>query len=76
MATFKAIVIDKTEAGQTVRLADFDEDPSTGEIYATGMTPSSPPVNGHLNTLQGDYGVGSSSPLAKESPVILCSFPS
>ncbi len=54
----------------------LDEDPTTGEIYATGMTPSSPPVNGHLNTLQGDYGVGSSSPLAKESPVILCSFPS
>jgi acrylyl-CoA reductase (NADPH) len=25
MATFKAIVIDKTEAGQTVRLTDFDE---------------------------------------------------
>src|ERR1700722_8172891 len=25
MATFKAIVIDKGEAGQTVRLADFDE---------------------------------------------------
>src|ERR1700719_2777391 len=26
MATFKAIVIDKGEAGQTVRLTDFDED--------------------------------------------------
>src|ERR1700744_6304520 len=25
MATFKAIVIDKTEGGQTVRLTDFDE---------------------------------------------------
>ena len=25
MATFKAIVIDKAEAGQTVRLADFDD---------------------------------------------------
>ncbi len=25
MATFKAIVVDKTEAGQTVRLTDFDE---------------------------------------------------
>jgi len=47
-----------------------------GDLYATGITPSSPPVNGHLNTLQGDYGVGSSSQLAKESPVILCSFPS
>src|SRR6202140_5353203 len=26
MATFKAVVIDKGEAGQTVRLTDFDED--------------------------------------------------
>jgi Rieske Fe-S protein len=52
-------------------------DPTTGEIYATGMTPGSPPVNGHLNTLQGDYGVGLSSQLAKEAPVILCTnFPS
>jgi len=50
---------------------------ANGNIYATGMTPGSPPVNGHLNTLQGDYGVGTSSQLAKESPVILCSnFPS
>jgi acrylyl-CoA reductase (NADPH) len=41
MATFKAIVIDKTEAGQTVRLADFDEkdlmpgDVSVGVEYST-----------------------------------------
>ncbi len=49
---------------------------AAGYLYATGITASSPPVNGHLNTLQGDYGVGSSSQLAKESPVILCSFPS
>jgi Rieske Fe-S protein len=48
---------------------------ASGNIYATGMTPSSPPVNGHLNTLQGDYGVGSTSQLAGESPVILCDFP-
>jgi Rieske Fe-S protein len=47
---------------------------SSGNIYATGL--SGPPVNGHLNSLQGDYGVGSTSQLAKESPVILCSFPS
>jgi len=54
----------------------LEADPS-GNIFATGMTPSSPPVNGHLNTLQGDYSVGTSSQLAKESPVILCSnFPS
>jgi Rieske Fe-S protein len=49
-------------------------DPTTGEISAVNLT--GPPVNGHLNSLQGDYGVGSSSQLAKESPVILCSFPS
>jgi Rieske Fe-S protein len=48
-------------------------DPTTGEISAVSMT--GPPVNGHLSTLQGDYGVGSSSQLARESPVILCSFP-
>ena len=50
---------------------------ASGNIFATGMTANSPPVNGHLNTLQGDYGVGSSTQLAKESPVFLCSnFPS
>ncbi len=49
-------------------------DPTTGEISALNLT--GPSVNGHLNSLQGDYGVGSSSQLAKESPVILCSFPS
>jgi Rieske Fe-S protein len=46
----------------------------SGNIYATGLT--GPPVNGHLNSLQGDYGVGSTSQLVRESPVILCSFPS
>jgi Rieske Fe-S protein len=52
------------------------ESDADGNIFANGVTPGSPPVNGHLNTLTGDYGVGDSSPLAKESPVILCSFPS
>jgi Rieske Fe-S protein len=52
----------------------LDVDPATGNIFATGNTPSSAPVNGHLNTLQGDYSVGSTSQLAKETPVILCSF--
>jgi Rieske Fe-S protein len=46
----------------------------SGYLYATGL--SGPPVNGHLNSLQGDYGVGSTSQLTRESPVILCSFPS
>lgn len=48
-------------------------DPSTDYLYATEVT--GPPVNGHLNTLQGDYGVGSTSQLQKETPVILCNFP-
>jgi Rieske Fe-S protein len=51
----------------------LDVDPS-GNLYAVNA--NGPPVNGHLNTLQGDYGVGNSSQLARESPVILCSFPS
>jgi Rieske Fe-S protein len=50
------------------------EQDSSGNIFATGV--NGPPVNGHLNTLQGDYGVGSTSQLARETPVILCSFPS
>jgi Rieske Fe-S protein len=45
-----------------------------GNLFATGLT--GPPVNGHLNSLQGDYGVGTTSQLAKETPVILCQFPS
>ena len=52
------------------------ETDASGNIYATGITSSSPPVNGHINTLQGDYGVGTSSQLAKQAPVILCNFPS
>ncbi len=48
-------------------------DPKTGEISAINLT--GPPVNGHLNSLQGDYGVGTSSQLARESPIFLCSFP-
>jgi len=47
---------------------------ASGNIFATGLT--GPPVNGHLDSLQGDYGVGTTSQLARESPVILCSFPS
>lgn len=48
---------------------------ASGNIYATGMTASSPPVNGHITTLQGDYGVGTTSQVVKETPVILCNFP-
>jgi len=46
---------------------------ASGNIYAVGE--NGPPVNGHLNTLQGDYGVGNTSQLAKQAPVILCNFP-
>ncbi|EQD59561.1 Rieske iron-sulfur protein, partial [mine drainage metagenome] len=49
------------------------ETDANGNIYAVGE--NGPPVNGHINTLQGDYGVSSTVPLAKEAPVILCSFP-
>ncbi len=52
------------------------DDPGHGGddlLYAVGVT--GPPVNGHLNTLQGDYGVGDTSQLQKETPVILCNFP-
>ncbi len=52
----------------TVLVSDDD-----GNIYATGS--EGQPVKGHLSTLTGDYGVGTTSQLAKESPVILCSFP-
>jgi len=48
--------------------------PQAGQVFAVGMTPGSPPVNGHLNTLQGDYGVGNTSPVASETPVHLCNF--
>ncbi len=50
------------------------ETDASGNIFAYGMRPGSPPVNGHLNTLQGDYGVGSTSQLLKETPVILCNI--
>lgn len=48
---------------------------SDGAIYAYGMRPGSPPVNGHIDTLQGDYGVDTSVDLVKETPIILCHFP-
>jgi len=41
-------------------------------IFAVGE--NGPAVNGHLNTLQGDYSVGTTSQIAKETPVLLCSF--
>jgi len=48
--------------------------PTANQIYAIGMTAGSPPVNGHLNTLQGDYGVGNTSQLATQSPVQVCNW--
>lgn len=50
----------------------FDTD-SAGNIFAVGL--NGPPVNGHLNSLQGDYGVASTVQLTRETPIILCSFP-
>lgn len=47
---------------------------ASGNIFATNVT--GPPVNGHIDTLSGDYGVGATSQVVKETPVILCSFPS
>jgi len=48
----------------------------TGNMFAVSM--NGPPVNGHLNTLQGGYGVGTTSQLAKENPStpLACNFPS
>lgn len=51
---------------------------SDDTISAVGVTPGSPPVNGHLNTLQGDYPVAASVPIAKQTPIsnLPCTFPS
>ncbi len=49
-------------------------DTSDDTIYA--VTEVGPPVNGHLSTLTGDYGVGTQSQLTKQSPTRLCNFPS
>ena len=52
----------------------LDWNPDDDSISAIGVT--GPPVNGHFDTLTGDYPVGSSSQLQKQAPVILCVFPS
>lgn len=48
----------------------------SGNLFAVGV--NGPPVNGHLNTLQGGYGVGPASQLSKENPSspLACNFPS
>jgi Rieske Fe-S protein len=48
----------------------------SGTIYAVNVT--GPPVNGHINTLQGGYGVGNAVQLAKTAPSnpLACNFPS
>jgi Rieske Fe-S protein len=48
-------------------------DSASDALFAISVT--GPPVNGHLSTLLGDYGVGSSSQLSSTSPVPLCNFP-
>ncbi len=52
----------------------LDWDTTDDSLSAIGVT--GPPVNGHFSTLTGDYGVGNSSQLFKEAPVINCAFPS
>jgi Rieske Fe-S protein len=47
---------------------------SDDTIWATGMTPGSPTVNGHFDTLNGDYPVGASSQLASQKAIFLCNF--
>ncbi len=47
--------------------------PNANQVFAVGMNGA--PVKGHINTLQGDYGVGNTSAVATETPVHLCSFP-
>jgi Rieske Fe-S protein len=46
---------------------------SDDSLSAIGMT--GPSVNGHPNTLQGGVGVGATSQLQRQSPIILCGFP-
>jgi Rieske Fe-S protein len=46
---------------------------SDDSLWAVGVT--GPSVMGHTNTLQGGTGVGATSRLQRQSPVILCSFP-
>ncbi|HKV90457.1 MAG TPA: Rieske 2Fe-2S domain-containing protein [Thermoplasmata archaeon] len=48
-------------------------DQKDDSIYAVNVV--GPPVNGHLDTLTGDYGVGTSSQLSRQQPVRACNFP-
>ena len=48
-------------------------DTADDSLYAVNMV--GPPVNGHLDTLTGDYGVGTTSQLTKQAPVRACNFP-
>src|SRR5689334_11320133 len=82
MATFKAIVIDKAETGQTVRLTDFDEkDLMDGDVtvrvgfstvnYKDGLavTGKAPVVGGFPMIAGVDFaGPGESSPIPKWKP--------
>ncbi|MCI4356823.1 MAG: Rieske 2Fe-2S domain-containing protein [Thermoplasmata archaeon] len=51
-------------------ILEWDQGDDT--LYAVNMV--GPPVNGHLDTLTGDYGVGTSSQLTRQQPVRLCNF--
>jgi Rieske Fe-S protein len=52
-------------------ILEWDQTDDT--VYAVSEV--GPPVNGHLDTLSGDYGVGTSSQLSKQAPVVACNFP-
>jgi Rieske Fe-S protein len=47
--------------------------PGDDSLWAVGVT--GPTVLGHSNTLQGGVGVGSTSRLQRQSPIVLCDFP-
>ncbi len=50
----------------------LEHDTTDDTIYAVNEI--GPPVNGHLDTLQGSYGVGNSSQLSKQSPIVACNI--
>ncbi|MCI4333590.1 MAG: Rieske 2Fe-2S domain-containing protein [Thermoplasmata archaeon] len=50
----------------------LEVDASDDTLYAVNSV--GPPVNGHLDTLSGDYPVGNSSQLSQQTPIRLCNI--
>jgi Rieske Fe-S protein len=50
----------------------LEVDSSDDTLYAVNSV--GPPVNGHLDTLSGDYPVGNSSQLIQQTPIRLCNI--